>query len=149
MSRVRPLTGSDTSRRIIAAAGLLQRMEIHSTNDQLRLFLENTYVGGSVFHDEVATGADMLLLNATTERGVFPGDICRRDDTGSLFLCIANRGEASSDWIDMSAAGDFLVGGFFDETAYADIFSGGTFVSPPTDRLLGGRFKPTILGGFF
>jgi hypothetical protein len=103
-------------------AALIEANEIHTTKDQKRVFLENVLVA-SVYHDGVADEASMLALNATAERGCWPMDMCWREDTSTVWLCVAAHGATlATDWIEFSAggggmtnpmttAGDIIIGG--------------------------------------
>ena len=69
---------------------------------------DGTGVRVPVYHGLVADEAAMLALHApggpfgTT---VFPMDTCRRADTESLWMCIANNGTVLEDWIEMGGGG--------------------------------------------
>lgn len=104
MSRIRPLTGSDTARRAVAAAGYLLDGEIHTTNNY-RIFMENVLLA-PVWQGVVADEAAMLALNTTnTTRKCFPFDMCKRTDTGSYWLCISNNGALVTDWTELGGGG--------------------------------------------
>lgn len=149
--RTVPLTGTDAIRILAAAAGYLLEHELHTTKDQLRVFFSNTIVA-RVYHGSVADATAMLALNATSSRGCHTGDKVFREDTDSMWECVSERGTLLDHWHDYGRAStseDILFGGFLGETAPSDIESGGDFTSEETDRVYGGTFSPTILGGFF
>lgn len=102
--RIVPLSGTDRARQVFDLAGKFLPNEIHSTN-QRRVFIQNVLIG-PVWHGVVADETAMRALDTTaTTRGCFPGDWCKRTDTGSLWLCITNRGELLADWVEVSGGG--------------------------------------------
>jgi hypothetical protein len=127
MARIVPLTGTDENRQLVAAAGLLRSMEVHTTDDQKRLFLENRHIGGPVNHGEVDSELEMLALTTGSQYSVFPSDICYRTDTLSFWICWSNRGELGSDWREFSVG-----------SAGVTEVDGGTAVDEFTDLLDGG-----------
>lgn len=102
MARLKPLTGTDKFRLICLALGLIKPDELHATREG-RLFLanatgtEDTLIG-PVHHGDTASEVAMLALNTTSARGCHPGDKCKRTDLNAIAECVANRGEALSDW---------------------------------------------------
>lgn len=142
-NRTVPLTGPDIARQAIEAAGLLLDNEIHTTSDNHRVFMEGHHVG-PVWHGTVVGEAEMIGLYSS-ERSVFPMDECYRSDTKSIWKCIANRGQAATDWYDTQVTGgiitdDILDGGPFDGDFPDDITDGGDFVSELDDEVDGGDF---------
>jgi len=106
--RVIPLTGTDEDRILTQELGLIRPYELHST-DQVRLFLGGVPIGPA-FYNTVNTNS-LVLLNEDEARGVFPGDFAYNEETNSVWLCRANRGEDAGtnddDWINLnSAVGD-------------------------------------------
>lgn len=76
---------------------LIEDNEIVSTTDQKRVFLKDVLLN-PLYHGTVLTDGDMLGLNASSDRGVWPGDTVNRLDTGAVMICISNNGEADGDW---------------------------------------------------
>lgn len=138
LPRVQPLTGPDAARRLVAAAGLIKPSEVHSTNDQFRLFLQNYHVA-PVHHSDVASEAAMYALNTSESRGCWPADTCYRTDTGTLWLCIGNNGEASADWLEISAGGSSsnIVDGGDEDTEETSIIDGGAYDDEFVDEIDG------------
>jgi hypothetical protein len=71
----------------------------------------------------------------TEGRGVFPMDECFREDTGTVWKCIGNRGEDLDDWLDMGVG----VG-----IASESIIDGGPFGSSIPDDIDGGAFGDSL-----
>lgn len=103
--RTVPLTGTDQYRILFAASSLLKDNELHTTKDQVRVFLQNNFVGPSIWHGDIDDEAAMILINTTSGRGCFPSDLCNRLDTESIWMCISNRGESADDWVEFGAGG--------------------------------------------
>ncbi len=99
MARIIPLTGTDELRQLYALLGLLLDNEVHTTDDHHRLFFENYHIGGGVFHGRILSEVAMLALTTDSDRSVWPGDFCYREDEETLFFCVTNRGETAEDWI--------------------------------------------------
>ena len=113
MARVRPLTGTDRFRLICIALGLIHPDELTQTRDQKRLFVDGgEEIVAPFHHGDIASQAAMLALNGTSDRGCHRGDKCKRSDINALAECIANRGEALSDW-DISPL-SYAAGGYGD-----------------------------------
>lgn len=107
MSRIVPTSGPEASRT--AAAALVQSLELHTTSDQRRLFLENAVVA-PYWHGSVADQNAMLRLanrhattgvsaaasdNSFNDAGGFPGDWTAGDVlTVDGFSDVANVGTA-------------------------------------------------------
>jgi len=112
-NRVVPLSGTDASRVAVLTAfpDKLQAGEVHSTSDQNRLFLNNKIVA-SLWLGSASDEAAMLAKNTSFTYGCFPGDFVNRIDTGTVWICVSNRGEDLSDWFEFPrgavsfAAGD-------------------------------------------
>lgn len=98
MGRVVPLTGTEAERQL--AAQYVRDMEIHTTTDQRRLFLQNQAIA-PVWHGEVATEQAMLDLHLDSNRGCFPGDMVKRIDLSppTVYLCVLHDGRLLADWV--------------------------------------------------
>ncbi len=92
-TRIIPLTGTE-SERISASASILVS-EIHSTNDTLRLFLENLNLT-TVFHSAADQAARIAL--GSSSRGVKVGDICLQTDNSILYIANTDDGDADGEW---------------------------------------------------
>ncbi len=138
--RIIPLTGSDAFRLLCESLGLILDNEIHTTDDHKRVFYDGTHVA-PVWHGEVAGAAEMLALRTSSDRSVFPMDTCLRADTGTVWLCITNRGQTVDDWFNIGAGSDIsevdeLDGG--DENDIEDILDGGD--EDPLDDTTDGNY---------
>lgn len=114
--RIVPLTGLEIDRQVFETEKLSKPLEIHTTKDQKRIFLENHHVGGGRFLGEVANPGEMLNLSTSQARGCFEGDKCYRTDVGVLYECIATPGDIPSSWSPVSrqsvvtSKGDIVIG---------------------------------------
>lgn len=95
--RTVPLSGTEEFRQAACLAGAIDPNELHTTSDQHRLWLE-CYLVGQVYHGDISSDSEMVGLNASSERGVWPNDYCWRTDHDTFFICISNNGENVSDW---------------------------------------------------
>jgi hypothetical protein len=96
-NRVIPLTGSDAMRRLAVQEGKLFDGELEGPSDRKRLYWNNEYVR-RVFHDGVASVADMLVLDSTSDRGCKDGDKCRLT-SGEVYECVGEDGSTIDQWI--------------------------------------------------
>ena len=112
IQRTKPLTLTDAQRRILIAkttAGdkLDVPQELVTTKDHKRLFRTSICLGPAVWLGDVADEAARLAIHSTHPRGCFPvGDKCRQLDTSDVWECVANNGEAASDWVRVGAVSD-------------------------------------------
>lgn len=138
MARIYPITCDDAIRQIVAAAGKLGVMELNSTSDQIRLFLNaatgQIQVGGPAFYDDIASASEMLALtlgnvsDVQGKKSVFPLDFCYRTDTGSFWMCVSNRGQTLADWREFaggSQAAEDTIDGMTPAHELTDIIDGG------------------------
>lgn len=104
--RLRPVTGNESIRDEKA----FLPGELHSTDDQKRLFLTDPqaaasggddYYVGPVYHGAVSS---RLTIHATEERGCWPGDSCV--DSSVFYLCLTGNGTLSGDWRPIFESGD-------------------------------------------
>lgn len=132
MSRIVPLSGSEADRQTKAAS--IWANEVHSTNDQKRLFLQNKIVA-PLWLGTVANQTAMLALNGGTY-GCWPGDTCYRSDKLTTWLCISNNGGLIGDWFELP--GKAYVQGAavanVDQTGFpgSGVIGGLTISNPPT-----------------
>lgn len=96
--------GTERNRVATLAAGYFTANEIYATTDEKRVFLDGSLLVGPVRHADVINEAAMLALNATNSRGCFPCDFVKRTDTGTMWMCITNRGALLTDWFEFSSA---------------------------------------------
>ena len=92
IERTRPITSTERQRQYNDLHALpaeeLHAQELHTTNDQQRIFRHHVHVGGTVDHGSVASAAAMAALGGsatlagTAPRGVWVGDTCFRSDDG-------------------------------------------------------------------
>lgn len=119
MSRIIPLTGTEASRTTKAAQ--VSTMELHTTNDQRRLFLENVVVA-PYWHGSVASETAMLRLAD------------RHSGTGVSAAASDNSFNDAGGFPGNWAAGDVLtVDGFTDPANLGTAF---TIVSRTTTKLV-------------
>lgn len=133
MSRIVPLTGLEIERELFELFGLVFPNEVHTTEDQKRIFIENV-VAGSVFLGDVASESEMLLLSGSHSRGCFAGDICIRTDEDAVWICKSGKGESLSDWQRLCYRFDPLTSGHWEPVTNGDsdspeiVFSDGDVV---------------------
>ena len=96
-TRIIPLTGLEADRDAQSAKVLTN--ELHTTTDEQRFFMENTFLGPALHHPDVANEAARLTMTPT--RGVWPGDTVLQTSDSVVYKCISNNGEAASDWISI------------------------------------------------
>jgi hypothetical protein len=96
-----PLHGTEARRQI--AAHLIEEAELNGTTDQQRVFFR-TMVVAPVWHGTLASEAAMLALYDESDRGCFPGDMCYRSDSRTLYRCIARNGLDLEDWFPIISA---------------------------------------------
>lgn len=97
MSRLIPLTGTEANRQAVASDILPG--EIHTTSDQVRLFIRNAIVA-PVWLGVVGSDDEQTNLRNTHPRGCWPGDTVQRSDLGdAIYLCISRNGQELTDWV--------------------------------------------------
>lgn len=129
--RTVPLTCDDAFRIAAENAGKILPNELHTTSDQKRAFVEGVVIS-NVIHLPgvgVADGVEMLNLTLTASRGVFPGDLVKRQDTGTYWVCLSNRGEVIEDWDELTGTSTSTID---------DIIDGKTAADELTDEIDGG-----------
>ena len=151
-TRIIPLTGPEADRDLVAAEVLTN--ELHTTTDQKRFFMENTFLGPALHHPDVVNETARLAMTPT--RGVWPGDTVVQTNTGVVYKCVSNNGELASDWISIgggiSLPSTNRVNGYVlsidtsDPTGYQWVDVGHTYVPAnpyePRDIWLYGAWDP-------
>lgn len=148
MAHIIPITGTELQRQ--AAAQFIRDMEVHTTTDQRRFFIQNMCVA-PVWHGDVVSEYEMTNLRWDRQRGCFPGDMCRRTDLfDAVYVCISEQGNTLADWDLMvpgdqgTNTGDTGGGGFENPmTTNGDLIVGGTAGAP---QRLGAGPEGYVLG---
>ena len=128
--RIIPLRGSEEER--VLNDFNIGEFELFFSSDQKRGFI-GSFPICPVNHGNIANEATMLGLYGSSSRGCFPGDSCKRTDTGSSWLCKSNNGELLTDWIELTLDRGSAVADVNDANLPANGFIGGLTISnPPT-----------------
>lgn len=94
-----PIYGTELGRSSTTA--FRRTGEIHTTTQASgRLFIKDVCVSPK-YLGIVADEAAMLALDSDDTKGCFPGDECKRTDTGTFWRCISNRGGLLADWVEL------------------------------------------------
>lgn len=113
-----PFRGTEISRQVAKLNQEFFPGEIHVTIDQRRVFVNVTddesdsdrQIGTGVYHGEVADEDGMLALSTSSSFGVWPFDMCKRADIGTVWMCISNNGGLASDWLEFPIGADGIDG---------------------------------------